>query len=64
MSLPEDKSNSDCEDETDDSICRGQGLSVKTEPLKIKFEVFSTRIQESDRKHCVVSKFCMEKNRL
>lgn len=53
MFVPEDKSNSDCEDETDDCISRGQGLAVQTEPLNITFEIFSTRIHESDRKQCV-----------
>ena len=62
MFVPEDKSNSDCEDETDDCISRGQGLAVQTEPLNITFEIFSTRIHESDRKQCVVSKFSVEKN--
>ena len=57
MFVPEDKSNSDCEDETDDSVSRGQGLAVQTEPLNIKFEVFSTRILESDPKQCVVSNY-------
>lgn len=52
--VPEDKSCSDCEDEeTDNSIFRGQGILVHSEPSNIKFEVFSTRIQESERKQCV-----------
>ena len=55
--LPEDKS-SDCEDEDQtDSICRGHGISVENDPGNIKFEVFSTRIHENQRKQCVVSCF-------
>lgn len=54
--VPED-SSSDCEgdEETDDSISRGHGISVMTDPLSIKFEVFSTRIHEFQHKQCVVS---------
>ena len=53
--LPEDTS-SDCEDEDQtDSICRGLGISVGSDPRNIKFEVFSTRIHEGKRKQCVVS---------
>lgn len=51
---PEDNS-SDCEgdEETDDSISRGQGITVTTDPLNVKFEVFTTRICEFQRKQCV-----------
>lgn len=57
MFLPEDKS-SDCENEDQtDSICRGHGISVGTDPRNVKFEVFSTRIHEHKRKQCVVSPF-------
>ena len=53
--VPEDNS-SDCEgeDETNDSICRGHGISVTSDPLSIKFEIFSTRIHDYQHKQCVV----------
>ena len=55
---PEDNS-SDCdvEDQPDDSICRGRGISVATDTRNIKFEIFSTRIHKIQRKSCVVSPF-------
>ena len=53
--MPEDIS-SDCEseEETNDSICKGRGISVTTDPQSIKFEILSTRIHEYQRKQCVV----------
>ena len=53
--VPEDNS-SDCEgdEETDDSISRGLGITVTTDPLNVKFEVFTTTIREFRRKQCVV----------
>ena len=51
--VPEDNS-SDCDEEMFDSICRGHGISINTDPQSIKFEVFSTRIHEFQHKQCVV----------
>lgn len=53
---PEDNSTDcDADDQTDDSICRGYGISFVTNPQNIKFEIFSTRIHENQRKQHVVS---------
>ena len=59
MYVPEDNS-SDCEgdEETYDSIGRGHGISINTDPQSIKFEVFSTRIHEFQHKQCVVGPLC------
>ena len=39
--MPEDiSSDRENEEETNDSICKGRGISVTTDPQSIKFEIF------------------------
>ena len=53
--MPEDISgDGESEDETNDSICKGHGIAVTTDPSSIKFEIFSTRICDYQHKQCVV----------
>ena len=55
-----DDIESDDEDQdldTLDSVCRGHGISIFTDPCNIRFQIFSTRIDEQSKR--VVSILCL-----
>ena len=55
-----DDFESDDEDkdvDTLDNICQGHGISVYTDPQNIRFEIFSTRIDEQHKRVVSVSLF-------